>query len=235
MRNVVLGIVMTLTAAGCTASDVAFEDRAGSDLQASATGSPYVRVTAGEVSGLVPQTWQATVYNPGTPREGFFASPHPQRWPAIDGRSTGIEASWVDATKVGVPSDMYYLAAHGPLLSRLAASGWCTTEQRDVFANHVPSYVDGDAGSPGDYIARVDGTCRPARAPRMRWSYFIAAPGFGPATAIGIPGSGLYVAVAVTRDNARATTRLTRLLGHVRFGEAAIGDFLRAARGPVAV
>jgi hypothetical protein len=234
VRNVVLGIVVALAAAGCTASDAA-QGSAQPGLQVRATASPYVRVTAGQVSGLVPEGWQATGYNPGAPRKGFFASPHPQRWASIDGRSTGIAASWVDATEVGVPSDMYYMAANGPFLARLAASGRCTTEQRNVVANHVPSFADGDEGSPGDYIAQVDGTCRPARAPEMRWSYFIAAPGFGPTTTIGIPGSGLYVAVAVTRDNARASTRLTRLLGHVRFGQAAIADFVRAARAPVSV
>lgn len=235
MRNVVLGIVVALAAAGCTASDVGPQGSAQPGLQVTATASPYVRVTAGQVSGLVPEGWQAIVYNPDAPREGFFASPHPQQWGSIDGRSTGIAASWVDATKVGVPSDMYYMAANGPFLARLAASGRCTTDRRDVFANHVPSFADGDEGSPGDYIAWVDGTCQPARAPQMRWSYFIAAPGFGPTTTIGIPGSGLYVAVAVTKDNARAATRLTRLLGHVRFGEAAIADFVRAARAPVSV
>jgi hypothetical protein len=235
MRRAVLGIVALLAAAGCTASDVAPGALGEPGLQVRPTESPYVRVTAGQVSGLVPEGWQPIVYSAAAPREGFFASPHPQRWGSIDGRSTGIAASWVDATEVGLPSDMYYMAAAGPLLARLAASGRCTTEHRVIVADHVPSFADGEADSPGDFIAQLEGTCRPARAPQMRWSYFIAAPGFGPTTTIGIPGSGLYVAVAVTRDSAQASSRLTRLLRHVRFGEAAIADFVRAARRPVPV
>ena len=38
--------------------------------------------------------------------------------------------------------------------------------------------------------------CRADGQPATRWSYFIAAPGFGPAGSVGIAGSGLYVVVA---------------------------------------
>ena len=65
----------------------------------------------------------------------------------------------------------------------------------------------------------------------MRWSFYVAAPGYGPARELGIPSSGLYVAAAVTRDSPRASDRLAQLLRHVRFGDAGFGDFIRAARG----
>jgi len=55
VRNVVLGIVVALAAAGCTASDVA-QGSAEPGLQATPTASPYMRVTAGQVSGLVPDS-----------------------------------------------------------------------------------------------------------------------------------------------------------------------------------
>ena len=235
MQKAILGLVVMFAAVSCTGVGARTPDATYPRLMVEPTGSPFLRVTSGSVTGLVPHSWHAVPLDGVDFHEGFIASPRSEGWPEIHPSATGIAATWVDATKVGVPSDMYYLAAHGPILSILAASGDCRTEQRDVFANHVPSFVDGDEGSPGDYIARADGTCGTAESPRMRWSYLIAAPGFGPTTTIGIPGSGLYVVVAVTRDNAGAASRLTRLLGHVRFGQAAIGDFVRAARGPLPV
>jgi hypothetical protein len=61
----------------------------------------------------------------------------------------------------------------------------------------------------------------------------VAAPGFGPAGRIGIPGSGLYLIVAATRESPRARRILDSLLDHVRFGRDGIGDFVRAVRPAV--
>ena len=47
-------------------------------------------------------------------RGGFVASPRHGPWADIDGSAVGMSAMWVDATRVGVPSDFYYLAANGP-------------------------------------------------------------------------------------------------------------------------
>ncbi len=162
-----------------------------------------------------------------------MASPSPTRWRAFDGETYGMAATWIDATRVGVPSDFYYLAATGPLLSRLTSTPGCTMQEQRVFANHVPSYVaSGSAGSAGDYVARGEGVCTSANHPATRWSYFVAAPGFGPARSIGIPSSGLYLVVAMTRESPRAHRILDRLLGSIRFGTAGIVDFTHAVRHP---
>jgi hypothetical protein len=139
----------------------------------------------------------------------------------------GIAATWIDATAVGVASDYYYLAASGPVISRLVGSPGCQALTQEVFADHVPAFLDGDFGSPGDFVARGTGICATPHH-RTRWSYFVAAPGFGPATRLGIPGSGLYLVAAVTVAAPGARARLDHLLDHVRFGDARIGDFVRA-------
>jgi hypothetical protein len=52
---------------------------------------------------------------------------------------------------------------------------------------------------------------------------------------MGIPGSGLYVIVAATRESPRARMILSRLLDNVRFGQDGIGDFVRALRPAMAL
>jgi hypothetical protein len=140
-----------------------------------------------------------------------------------------MAVTWVDATQVGVPSDYYYLAARGPLLSRLLAAEGCRTIDRRVFVNNVPSFTP-DAPSAGDYMARGSGVCALAGTAATRWAYFVAAPGFGPARQIGIPNSGLYVVVATAPDSPTAAAMLDRLLEHTRFNGADIGKFVSAIR-----
>jgi hypothetical protein len=147
----------------------------------------------------------------------------------MDGSIAGMTASWVDATRVGVPSDFYYLAARGPLLSRLRAGAGCRVVSERVFADNLPSIASGRRGSPGDYVARGEGTCRVGGQP-TRWAYFVAVPGFGPVRRVGIPGSGLYVVVAVVRNSAGAGGVLRHLIGRTRFGDAAVADMVAAAR-----
>jgi hypothetical protein len=230
LRKAVLGIVVSLAAAGCASVDAATRAPRPAGIEVTSTEAPYVLITAGPVSGLVPEGWSAVAAERADPRLGFVASPRASGWHSIDGGSAGVAATWVDAAEVGVPTDVYYLAASGPLLSSLVSSPGCRAEREVVVVNNVPSFVDGVPTSPGDYVVRAEGVCAQPDGTSMRWSYFIAAPGYGPAKWVGIPGSGLYVAVAVTRDTPRADERLSQLLGSVRFGDAKIRDLMRAAR-----
>ena len=231
MRRPLLGIVVWLAAAGCSTLQTPSPAQIGAPaFLVEATQQPFVRVTAGSVMGLVPERWTAVPLTGDGPSQGFLASPDPMRWRTIDGAMPGFAASYVDATEVGVPSDMYYLAAKGPLLSGLVSSPGCETVRRTIVADHVPALADGREDSPGDFVARAEGVCHPRGEARTRWSYFIAAPGYGPAMELGIPGSGLYVAVAVTRDRPNASDRLAHLLSHVRFGDASVSNFLRITR-----
>jgi hypothetical protein len=233
VRNILLGFIMTTVAASCAAADSQPLSRPAAQIQIHPTGSPYVQVDAGEVHALVPHGWQAVLANADGVREGFVASPSPSAWEAFDGETFGMAATWIDATEVGVPSDFYYLAATGPLLSWLTTMPGCMMEQHRVFADHVPSFVTSAAeGSAGDYVARGEGVCVLANRPDTRWSFFVAAPGFGPARSVGIPSSGLYLVVAMTRESPRAHRILDRLLSSIRFGSAGIVDFTRAVLHP---
>ena len=156
-----------------------------------------------------------------------MASPHPDRWRRMDGGVAGISATWVDATKVGMPSDFYYLAATGPVLSSLTDSERCIAESHDVFLDRRPAFTI-EGPSHGDYVARGEGTCR-FRGAATRWAYFVAAPGFGPVHELGIAASGLYVVVAVTPEGARAEALLDRLIRHTSFGGSSVGELVRAA------
>lgn len=188
--------------------------------------SPFSEVTAGEVHAYIPDDWQAV--SAGTDLdEGFFASPRPAAWPRMDGSVAGMSATWVDATRVGVPSDLYYLVARGPALARLTDSPGCRATSERVIADHKPTYLTGNE-SVGDYIARGEGTCM-ARGIPTRWAYFVAAPGFGPARDVGIAASGLYVVVAVLPDSRRASDQLQTLLLQTTFGGAGLRDFIAAA------
>lgn len=228
MQRAILGLVVMLAALSCTGVGARTPDLEQPAIQVRPTGSPYVRVTAGSVSGLVPHGWQAIPMDGTDFHEGFVASPHPTMWPEMRPSTAGLVATWVDATRVGVPSDLYYLAATGPVLSELRDRAGCTSSFEKIFADHVPAFLHGAADSAGDFVARGGGVCRSDGGMATRWSYFVAAPGFGPVGRIGIPGSGLYLIVAATRESPRARRILSRLLDNVRFGPDGIGDFVRA-------
>ena len=229
MRRAVLGVAIAAMAAGCTVSSprTPTSDFPGT-IQVDRSPSPYAEVTAGAVHALIPDGWHPVADVDGA-REGFFASPAPGAWQRMDGSTEGMAASWVDASEVGVPSDFYYLAATGPLLSRLTHSADCRANHQQVYLNNSPSFVSGSPSSPGDYMARGDGSCH-VHGRITRWAYFIAAPGFGPVRRIGIPRSGLYVVVAVAAAGRNADQFLHRLIDRTRFGSADIADFVRAAR-----
>lgn len=229
MRRAILGVVVVLTGAGCTGLPHDRTPGPGADpIRVERSPSPFSEITAGSIRALVPDGWQPVPTSSGA-REGFFASPSPEAWSRMDGTTEGIAATWVDATAVGVPSDFYYLAATGPLLSQLIHSPECRADSRRVYIDNVPSFASGAVGSPGDYMAKGEGTCH-ARGRATRWAYFVAAPGFGPARHLGIARSGLYVVVAVLRDGHRAGRMLQRLIAQTRFGDTPIRDFVRAVR-----
>jgi hypothetical protein len=233
VRTALFGIAVSLAAAGCVGVEAQPPALPGAQIVLVPTASPYVRIVAGSVSALVPHGWNAVPVDPAGFHEGFVASPGLLGPTATEPVRQGITATWVDAAKVGVPSDLYYLAATGPMLSGLQRAPGCRSSSRRVFADHVPAFIDGNDSSSGDFMAEGEGVCRAHGLPATRWSYFIAAPGFGPAGAVGIPGSGLYVVVAVTLESPRAHQLLMRLLDHVRFGATGIGDFQRAVRAPM--
>jgi hypothetical protein len=78
-------------------------------------------------------------------------------------------------------------------------------------------------------MARGGGTCDAGRR-TTRFSYFVAAPGFGPARRVGIPSSGLYVVVVVLPDTVRAVSMLHELMEHTSFAGTTVPDFVAAAR-----
>lgn len=230
MRKAILVVVLAVVGAGCNGSGDPVVGPDGVLIEFRPTVAPYARVSAGPVTAIVPDGWRAVPADPtGGPRGGFIASPHPQRWLARDHGVSGMAATWVDATRVGVPTDYYYLAARGPLLSRLLAAEDCRTTDNRVFVDNVPSFTPATP-SAGDYIARGSGVCALAGRAATRWAYFVAAPGFGPARQVGIPNSGLYVVVATAPASPTAAALLDRLLEHTRFNGASIGKFVSAIR-----
>ena len=207
------------------------------DPSPTATGRPasvndprFTRISAYGVSAEVPGDWVATPADDAEFATGVSASPGPGR--LVPGEQ-GLLATRVDATQVGAPSDLYYLAAKGPVMARLRADRRCTVTDKHVYANHAPTAITGRAESPGDFVASVRGTCS-MHHEKTRWSYFVAAPGFGPAQARGIPGSGLYLIMASTAVAPGSGRVLDKLVQNVRFGQDGPADFVRAvAKTPV--
>jgi hypothetical protein len=223
--------VVALVAAGCRDAVVAASPSAP-ELLITESPSPYREVTAGSVRAVLPDGWRPRLAAPtDDPRQGLIAAPRPKLWLGDPAPVEGFAAMWVDGTRVGVPSDYYYLAATGPALGLITGSSDCSATHR-VFADHRPEFAAGEPGSPGDYVARGRGTCTVGRHP-MRWAYFVAAPGYGPVREIGIPSSGLYVVVAVMRDSPQAPHLLGRLLKSTEFGGASVPELIEAAR-PIA-
>ncbi|HEY7280864.1 MAG TPA: hypothetical protein VID47_04640 [Actinomycetota bacterium] len=190
--------------------------------------SPFAAVENGDVQALVPKRWEATPLETDPLRQGLVASPNPKDWRHLDGSVPGLEVAWVDVTRVGIPTDLYYLAASGPAIPPLASSHTCRRDHVSVLLNHRP--LAGDPNSPGDYVERGTGTCHKRGHIATRWEYFVAAPGFGPLRQMGIPTSGLYLAVAVVPQSPNAEQRLDTILRSAQYGSASIAELMRAAR-----
>lgn len=227
MRRAVVGVAIALLGTGCAAPPTTDPSIVAEPLEILSSPTPYTHVTAGPVSAIVPDGWRPHAAASGGFRGGFLASPHPERWRRMDGAVPGISATWVDATRVGMPSDFYYLAATGPLFSRLTDSRRCRAESQRVFVDRRPDFsLKGPTH--GDYVARGEGTCE-VRGVSTRWAYFVAAPGYGPVHEVGIPSSGLYVVVAVAPEGDRASSLLDRLIGQTSFGGSSVLDLVEAA------
>lgn len=216
-------MVLALGAAGCGTDATPPLDPA---LAGTMQGSQLTRVSAFGVSALVPDGWVAHPASDATYHVGVAASPPPSTG-ATQPIESGLIATRVDATQVGVASDLYYLAAKGPVVAGMTHGGSCTVMAERVFADHAPASMAGARRSPGDFVARATGTCR-RRGSTTRWSYFVAAPGYGPAREEGIPGSGLYLIVASTPAAPGAGRTLAHMIRSVRFGEDGPHDFVEA-------
>ncbi|HXJ65097.1 MAG TPA: hypothetical protein VNN79_15190, partial [Actinomycetota bacterium] len=144
--------------------------------------SPFATVDDGEIHALVPKRWEAASLETDPLRQGLVASPDPKAWDDTDGSVPGLEVSWVDVTRGGIPTDLYYLAASGPAIPGLVSAHACHRVHVSVLVNHRP--LAGDPYSPGDYVERGSGTCH-REGHATRWAYFVAAPGFGPLRQLG--------------------------------------------------
>ena len=232
MRRFIPGIALAIIAASCGFSGSA-PARPATGVEIAGPSGPYTEVSEGVVRALVPDHWREAPLPPGMSyREGLMASPNLDRWNREDGSVPGLEVSWVDGARVGIPSDYYYLAANGPAIPHVASSHRCEPSFSQVIVDHRPDFGRGPE-SPGDFVVRAAGTCR-HHGLRSRWAYFVAAPGFGPLSRMGIPGSELYTAFAVLPDGPRADLELHRMLKSAVFGQVTIGDLVLAARQAVA-
>jgi hypothetical protein len=227
--------VLSLVAVAC-GDAVAATPPPSAELLITESPSPYREVVAGPVRAILPDRWHPRVASASDdPRQGLLAGPSETTWSDSRPPLEGYAAMWVDGTRVGVPSDYYYLAATGPALDLITASAGCSATRQRVIADHLPAFASGEPGSPGDFVATGHGTCYARKTP-ARWAYFVAAPGFGPVRQLGIPTSSLYVVVAVVPDSPKATRQLGRIIERTEFGGASIGDLIAAARptGPAA-
>jgi hypothetical protein len=221
--------VIALVAASCRGAEVQPSPQTADQLLITESPSPYREVTAGPVTAVLPDAWNPRPAGPiDDPRQGLIAGPRPDTWRGQRPPIEGYAAMWIDGTRVGVPSDYYYLAATGPALDLLTNGSRCTEIRERVIVDHRPEFAAGEPDSPGDFVARGQGTCLGHRP--TRWAYFIAAPGYGPVRELGIPSSGLYLVVAVVPDSPRAPHLLGRLLYQTQFGGATVGDLIAAAR-----
>ncbi|HET9672509.1 MAG TPA: hypothetical protein VFQ40_06630 [Actinomycetota bacterium] len=227
MRRVLLASVAAVSSWGCSLAG-AGPPTPDAGFQVTESPSPFNHVTSGEVEGVVLDDWIVSPIVTDL-RRGFVAAPRPGGLPEVDGTTIGMSASWVDATRVGVPSDYYYLAANGPLLSRLTTSGNCRERSAQVYLDRRPT-LRPDRWSPGHFMASGEGICRRGDRATL-YAYFVAAPGYGPVHEMGIPTSGLYVVVAVVPQGRGAGHLLRALIQRTKFGDTGIREFVAAA-GP---
>jgi len=229
VRRLIPGVALALLAAGCQAASHAHSTGPVQPVLQEVHPTPFPETTEGPVHALVPHHWaEAPLQEEGSLRQGLMASPDLAQWVHMDGTVPGIEATWVDTTRVGVPSNFLYLAAKWPALPRLASSHTCRSLHQQVIVDHRPIFGRPEE-SFGDFAARATGTCQ-NRGRVNRWAYFVAAPSFGPLKQIGLPDSGLYMVVAVIHGGPKAADKLHKVLYGERFGHATVLDLIGAAR-----
>lgn len=223
-------VLVTLVAAACRdAAILPTLQEPSTELRIRESPRPLTQVSVGAVQTVIPERWDALAADDVSDIEhGVVAGIRPGRWvPTPMGRE-GMAALWVDGTEIGVPSDYYYLAATGPTLSGLTRSRVCRRVEGEVFANR-PEFAQGTEGSPGDYVAWGQAVCTRHDA-ATRFGYFVAAPGYGPVHAVGIPSSSLYVVVAVVRESPRAGRLLDKLVLRTKFGDASVDELIAVAK-----
>lgn len=229
MRRLLTCCVVAFAAAGCRGALVPSPPEAAPELLITESPSPYREVTAGSVSAVLPDSWHPRIaVSEDDTRQGLLAGPRAGTWLRDRPPVEGFAAMWVDGTRVGVPSDYYYLAAAGPALGLITRSSECRRMRERIIADHRPEFIAGEPDSPGDYVATGQGTCTVGRQP-IRWAYFVAAPGYGPVRELGIPASGLYLVVAVVPDSPRAPHLLGRMLERTSFGGSSVPELIAAA------
>ncbi|MGH2661855.1 MAG: hypothetical protein ACRDH8_03405 [Actinomycetota bacterium] len=179
------------------------------------------------VAALLPPKWEfRPVGETAAHKTGIQASADLAGWSPTDLRRPGLEAYWVDATEVGVPTDYYQLAVRGPLADMAHEAPGCSSETRRVAVRHPHR----DALT-WHYVVTESGTCV-SRSSVTRWASFVAAPGYGPVRELGIPRSGLYVVTASVPAGPAAEDRLQRLVSGVSFGGTPVPVFLATAGLP---
>jgi hypothetical protein len=189
-----------------------------------AQASPLRMVAAGGVTAYVPPGWEVRpIQHPRSHLVGIEASRNLERWDRGHGGVRGVEAYWVDATEIQLPSDYYILAARGPAMESLPDEG-CRYDSR-VFVDSE----NRSKGLPDGYLATASGTCATATG-GTRWAAFVAAPGFGPMREMGIPESGMYFALASVPQGPGDERMLLRMLGGLSFGQTRVDEFVEAAR-----
>ena len=230
MRRVVSFFVVALVAAGCGDLSADAPTAPTMDLLIRESPSPFQVVSAGPVTATIPDGWRPELAGAtDDPRHGIIAGPRSAAWGADRPPLEGLAAMWVDGAEVGGPSDYYYLAATSTALDLITGSKRCSASSNRVIVDHVPAYAKGVPDSPGDFVARGNGTCI-VRDQLTRWAYFVAAPGYGPVREVGIPSSGLYVVVAIMPESPRAPFLLGRLLETTEFNGASVAEMIAAAR-----
>jgi hypothetical protein len=183
-------------------------------------------VAAAGVETHLPPKWEFRPLGASSEerRKGLQASSEALGMIPTDLRQPGLEAYWVDATDVGVPSDYYRFAARGPVQDVLRSPG-CHRDAR-VVARSAEEVI-----ASGQYVSAQLGTCQVWNG-SVRWASFVAAPGFGPTRSLGIPRSGLYVVRASVPDGPDAERQLRMLMNGVSFGGTSVPELMSAAGLP---
>jgi hypothetical protein len=234
VRTLVASLVLATAVTACTgrpdgATPVVLGPPAFSThpFQTASSPSPLIQVQAGYVQAVVPNSWEARPISLDRyPQQGFVAAPRIEDWELGTGTPRGMEVFWMDVGKVRIPSDYYYLVAHGPVMQPLTGNKACATAKTQVYLDRPPDFT-GRRFSPGDYVVAGTGTCR-VHGLRTRWGYVVVAPGFGPLRQIGIPSSGLYVVIAVV-SGSRSDVLLQEMLESARFGDTPMTQIVNAA------
>jgi hypothetical protein len=193
-----------------------------------ASPAPLKLVQTGFVEGVLPSDWQVQLL-PETryPQQGFMASPRIADWERRAGMIRGLEVFWIDVGKARIPSDFYYMVARGPAFRSMAARKACRPRAQEIVVDRPPD-LTGRNYSAGDFVSVATGVCR-GRQHTTRWTYVVAAPGFGPVRDVGIPTSGLYVVFAVVAGP-QSRVLLEEILEGARFGQTSISQIVAEAR-----